>query len=86
MIKFIKIKGKYMKWLIQDTHRLLNIVNQELASLNILNKSFSVFGVLENENVLTGLYEGDFNDTNYIFSKNIVNPRLIGRGYKIYKT
>ena len=37
MIECIKIKGKYMKWLIQDTDRLLNIVNQELASLNSLN-------------------------------------------------
>lgn len=81
MIECIKIKGKYMKWLIQDTDRLLNIVNQELTSLNTLNKSFSVFGVLKNENFLTGLYEEDFNDTNYIFrcGVKVINMLSVGK-------
>lgn len=80
MIGCIKIKGKYMKWLIQDTHRLLNIVNQELTALSSLNKSFSVFGVLENENVLTGLYEEDFNDTNYIFRCGVKVINMLSTG------
>lgn len=69
-----------MKWLIQDTDRLLNIVNQELMALKIINKSYGVFGVLKNENILTGLYEEDFNDNDYIFRCGVKVVNMLSSG------
>lgn len=69
-----------MKWLIQDTDRLLNIVNQELMALKVFNKSYSVFGVLKNENILTGLYEEDLNDSNYIFRCGVKVINMLSAG------
>jgi len=69
-----------MKWLIQDTDRLLNIVNQELIALKIINKSYGVFGVLKNENILTGLYEEDFNDNDYIFRCGVKVVNMLSSG------
>lgn len=69
-----------MKWLIQDTDRLLNIVNQELMALKIINKSHGVFGVIKNENILTGLYEEDFNDNDYIFRCGVKVVNMLSSG------
>lgn len=69
-----------MKWLIQDTDRLLNIVNQELMALKIINKSYGVFGVLKNENILTGLYEENFNDNDYIFRCGVKVVNMLSSG------
>lgn len=69
-----------MKWLIQDTDRLLNIVNQELMALKIINKSYGVFGVLKDENILTGLYEEDFNDNDYIFRCGVKVVNMLSSG------
>lgn len=60
-----------MKWLVQDTGRLINVVNEELTALKNTGRLFSVFGLIEHHNIITNVYDEDLDGHEVIFRGGI---------------